>query len=79
MTVQKRPYEKQRRAELEAETRLRIAEAAVSCTERSGPSRTSISSIAERAGVSRSTVYRHFRDEAALFTACSAHWEVDAD
>jgi AcrR family transcriptional regulator len=39
-----------------------------------GPSRTSISAVAERAGVRRSTVYRHFPDEAALFTACSSHW-----
>ena len=74
MTVQKRPYEKKRRAELEAETRLRITEAAVELHGTLGPSRTSISSIAEQAGVRRSTVYRHFPDEAALFTACSAHW-----
>ena len=39
-----------------------------------GPARTSISAIAERAGVRRSTVYRHFPDEAALFGACSSHW-----
>ena len=38
-----------------------------------GPSRTSISAIAERAGVRRSTVYRHFPDEASLFAACSSH------
>ncbi|HMJ95206.1 MAG TPA: helix-turn-helix domain-containing protein, partial [Thermoleophilaceae bacterium] len=39
-----------------------------------GPARTSISAIAERAGVRRSTVYRHFPDEAALIGACSSHW-----
>jgi AcrR family transcriptional regulator len=39
-----------------------------------GPARTSISAVAERAGVRRSTVYRHFPDEEALFGACSAHW-----
>ena len=39
-----------------------------------GPARTSISAIAERAGVRRSTVYRHFPDEAALFDACCSHW-----
>jgi len=39
-----------------------------------GPSRTSVSAIAEHAGVRRSTVYRHFPDELALFTACSTHW-----
>jgi AcrR family transcriptional regulator len=39
-----------------------------------GPSRTSMSAVAEHAGVQRSTLYRHFPDEAALFEACSAHW-----
>ena len=74
MTVEKRPYRKKRRAELEAETRRRITETAVELHGTVGPSRTSISAIAERAGVRRSTVYRHFPDEAALFAACSAHW-----
>jgi AcrR family transcriptional regulator len=76
MTVEKRKYEKKRRAELEAETRRRITETAVELHGTVGPSRTSISAIAERAGVRRSTVYRHFPDEAALFDACSSHWEA---
>jgi AcrR family transcriptional regulator len=76
MTVQKRRYEKKRRAELEAETRRRITETAVALHGTLGPARTSISAIAERAGVRRSTVYRHFPDEAALFDACSSHWEA---
>ncbi len=42
--------------------------------EQLGPSRTTMSAIAERAGVGRPTVYAHFPDEAALFLACSAHW-----
>jgi AcrR family transcriptional regulator len=75
MTVQKRPYMKKRRAELEAETRRRITETAVELHGTVGPARTSISAIAERAGVRRSTVYRHFPDDAALFDACSSHWE----
>jgi AcrR family transcriptional regulator len=33
-----------------------------------------VAAIAERAGVERLTVYRHFPDDAALFSACSAHW-----
>jgi AcrR family transcriptional regulator len=74
MTVEKRRYEKKRRAELEAETRRRITETAVELHGTVGPAHTSISAIAERAGVRRSTVYRHFPDEAALFTACSSHW-----
>jgi AcrR family transcriptional regulator len=76
MTVEKRQYQKKRRAELEAETRRRITETAVALHGTVGPSRTSISAIAERAGVRRSTVYRHFPDELALFSACSSHWEA---
>jgi AcrR family transcriptional regulator len=74
MTEQKRAYRKKRRAALEAQTRLRITESTVELHRTLGPSRTSISGVAERAGVRRSTVYRHFPDEAALFAACSAHW-----
>jgi AcrR family transcriptional regulator len=74
MTVETRKYEKKRRAELEAETRLRITESAMELHGTVGPAHTSISAVAERAGVRRSTVYRHFPDEAALFAACSSHW-----
>jgi AcrR family transcriptional regulator len=63
-----------RRAESAEATRLRITESAVELHGTLGPARTSISAVAERAGVRRSTVYRHFPDEAALFGACSAHW-----
>src|SRR6185503_18528367 len=66
-----------RRAELEEQTRTRITESAVALHEELGPARTSISAVAERAGVRRSTVYRHFPDEAALFTACSSHWAAE--
>jgi AcrR family transcriptional regulator len=76
MTDQKRPYRKKRRAELEEQTRLRITESAVELHSTLGPSRTSISAVAERAGVRRSTLYRHFPDEEALFTACSSHWRA---
>jgi AcrR family transcriptional regulator len=74
MTDQKRPYRMQRRAESEERTRRRITESAVELHGTLGPSRTSISAVAERAGVRRSTVYRHFPDELALFAACSADW-----
>ncbi len=74
MSDKKRPYRKKRRAELEAETRRRITESAVELHGTVGPSRTSMSAVAELAGVRRSTLYRHFPDEAALFEACSAHW-----
>ena len=69
-----RPYRKRLRAESEAETRLRIAEAAMTLHGTIGPARTTISAVAEKAGVQRATVYRHFPDEETLFGACSAHW-----
>jgi AcrR family transcriptional regulator len=65
-----------RRAELEELTRRRITESAVELHEELGPARTSIAAIAERAGVRRSTVYRHFPTEDALFDACSSHWRA---
>ena len=74
MPDETRPYRMKRRAESQQETRLRITESAVELHGTVGPSRTSISAVAAHAGVRRSTVYRHFPDEAALFDACSAHW-----
>jgi AcrR family transcriptional regulator len=74
MTDQPRSYRMQRRAESQQETRLRITESTVALHATVGPSRTSISAVAAHAGVRRSTVYRHFPDEAALFDACTAHW-----
>lgn len=71
---QSRPYRMQRRAEQERRTRLRITESAVALHGSLGPARTSMSAVAEHAGVRRSTLYRHFADEAALFDACTAHW-----
>jgi AcrR family transcriptional regulator len=76
MSDQKRPYRMTRRAELEELTRRRITQSAMTLHEELGPARTSISAIAAHAGVRRSTVYRHFPDEAALFSACSTHWRA---
>ena len=70
----RRPYEKRRRAESELATRRRITEAIVELHRTVGPARTTISAIAQRAGVQRATVYRHFPEDADLFAACSAHW-----
>jgi AcrR family transcriptional regulator len=72
----KRPYRKRRRAELEEQTRLRITEAAVDLHGSVGPARTTMSGVADRAGVQRATLYRYFPDEEALFQACSSHWAV---
>ena len=69
-----RKYVLKRRAERKADTRRRIVEATVELHSSEGPARTTISAIAERAGVERHTVYAHFPDERALFDACTAHW-----
>lgn len=68
-----RSYVKLKRAEKEAETRLRIVEATVALHSEIGPARTTISMIAERAGVQRHTVYAHFPDERSIHLACSGH------
>src|SRR5437016_607400 len=74
MSSETRSYRMQRRAESQQQTRLRITESAVALHGSVGPSRTTISAVAAHAGVRRSTVYRHFPDETALFDACTAHW-----
>ena len=70
----KRKYELKKRAEQMGETRRRITEAAIELHGSVGPSRTTLSAVAERAGVERRTLYRHFPNEADLFAACSAHY-----
>jgi AcrR family transcriptional regulator len=69
-----RPYRLQKRAESAGQTRARIVEAAISLHGTKGPACTTIKDVAELAGVERLTVYRHFRDEAALLQACSGKW-----
>ena len=70
----KRKYELKKRAEQMDETRLRITEAAIGLHGSVGPSRTTMSAVARRAGVERRTLYRHFPTEAELFDACSTHY-----
>jgi AcrR family transcriptional regulator len=72
-----RRYRLKKRAERQEETRKRIVDAAVELHGTVGPARTTISAIAERAGVQRLTVYRHFPDERSLFMACSGHYMAD--
>lgn len=74
MSDEKRSYVKRKRAEDEEQTRRRIAQAAVDLHGSIGPAFTTISAVADRAGVRRATLYRHFPDEAALFGACSGQW-----
>src|SRR3954451_16638 len=70
----KRKYELKKRAEDVTQTRLRITEAAIDLHGSVGPSRTTMSAVAKRAGVERRTLYRHFPDEADLFAACSTSY-----
>jgi AcrR family transcriptional regulator len=66
-----RTYTLKKRAEQQAETRSRIVEAAVDLHSTVGPALTSLSMVAERAGVQRHTLYAHFPDERSLLLACS--------
>lgn len=74
MVDKKRAYRMRERAKSQEETRLKIVEATMHLHEEIGARATTISAIAERSGVQRLTVYRHFPDEAAVFQACTSHW-----
>jgi AcrR family transcriptional regulator len=56
------------------QTRLQITEATMRLHESIGPAATTVSAIADEAGVTRLTVYRHFPDDSALIVACSGRW-----
>jgi len=71
-----RRYELGRRAEQQEETRRRIVAAAVELHGSVGVANTTVTEIADRAGVGRQTFYRHFPDELSLVRACSGlYWE----
>ena len=77
MPPKPRKYQQKKRAAQQEDTRRRIVQATVELHTTLGPARTSILAIAERAGVERPTVYRHFPTNDALLTACSSHhWEL---
>jgi AcrR family transcriptional regulator len=57
-------------------TRRRIIEAAIALYEARGPADTTISAVAQHAGVQRLTVYRHFPDERLLLDACWDFWSA---
>lgn len=69
-----RRYELRKRADAMEATRRRITEAAVELHGTIGPARTTMTAVAERAGVQRQTLYRHFPTEEDLVTACSGHF-----
>lgn len=72
-TAAPRPYRMRLRAEYVDATRQRIVEATVRLHTTVGPANASIAAIADEAGVTRLTVYRHFADAEELFSACMAH------
>lgn len=72
--MSQRKYTLRKRAEQQEETRSRIVDATMTLHEELGPARTTITAIAERAGVERLTVYRHFPDQDELFRACSSRF-----
>jgi AcrR family transcriptional regulator len=74
--ARKRSYTMGKRAESQEETRKRIVEATMQLHEVLGPRNTTIMAIAERAGVQRLTVYRHFPTDVELFQACTSHWSA---
>ena len=63
-----------RRAERQKETHRRITEAAVGLHQTVGPARTTVSAIAEKAGVQRHTYYAHFPELKDLYQACMSHY-----
>jgi AcrR family transcriptional regulator len=69
-----RKYEMKRRAERMQDTRRRITEATVELHRTVGPARTTVSAIAEKAGVQRHTYYAHFPEVKDLYQACTAHY-----
>jgi AcrR family transcriptional regulator len=72
--AEKRKYEMKKRAERQRETRRRIVEATIELHRTRGPANTTISEIAQCAGVNRLTVYNHFPDITDLLKACSRSW-----
>jgi len=63
-----------KRADNVAETSERIVEATVHLHGTIGLKATTVTAIAEEAGVTRLTVYRHFPDVTGLYRACTMRW-----
>ena len=66
------------RAEQVNRTRGRIVEATVHLHATIGLAATTVAGIAQQAGVTRLTVYRHFPDVEELFAACKEHWSAQS-
>jgi AcrR family transcriptional regulator len=73
-----RPYDNATRLAQQAELKARIAAAAAELHAAQGALATSYAQVAERAGVSLPTVYKHFPTLEELVRACSAHADEQA-
>jgi AcrR family transcriptional regulator len=71
-----RAYRMRKRGEAVDRTRQRITDAAVRLHTSIGPSKASMSAVAEKAGVTRVTLYRHFPSMDELFSACMTDWRA---
>lgn len=72
----RRSYRMEKRAEAAEETRRRIVEACFALHARQGIAATTMSQIAETAGVSIGTVYHHFPSYDDAIAACGAFTEA---
>lgn len=68
------PYQLKQRAERRDQTRMRLVAAAADLHGEVGPAFTTLAEVAERAGMSKMTAYRHFPTEKDLFGACARHF-----
>ncbi|GAB4479508.1 MAG: TetR/AcrR family transcriptional regulator [Anaerolineae bacterium] len=66
-------------AQRRKETRAAILNAAVQCFARDGYEATSVTSICDRAGVSKGAFYYHFKTKQAVFLAVTAGWLADLE
>jgi AcrR family transcriptional regulator len=74
-----RPYESPLRAEQVEHTHAKILDAAIDLVADSGPEALTIPLVAERAGASVRTVYRHYPTKEALLEAISEEMEKKFD
>jgi AcrR family transcriptional regulator len=74
MKIMRRSYQMKRRAEAQDRTRQKIVDATIELHQSKGLAATTVGDIADRAGVGKVTVYRHFPDDGALVEACSGQY-----
>ena len=57
------------RPKTDSEAKVRLCEAALKCIKRIGFEKTSMSDIAQEAGISRPTLYKHYKNKLEIFFA----------